>query len=121
MNVEGSRAVLGGDNMVFSPIISHNEKKAEKANNISHFPSRGTKELLRNILGPDFDDYEIQDGDNLYLPNRKKEITQGNFAAVAQQPQHVKDNPIAKPPGSLKDFLVRYVLGIHEKAIESNL
>ena len=121
MNVEGSKAVLGGDNMVFSPINSHNDEKTEIANNTSHFPSQGTKELLRNILGPDFVDYEIKNGDNLHLPNRKKEITQENIAAVAQQSQHTKDNPIAKLSGSLKDFFVRNVIGTHEKVIESNM
>lgn len=121
MNVEGSKVVWGGDNMVISPINSHNDGKKGKANKISQGISQGTEELLRNILGPDFEAYEINDGDSLQFPNRNREITRGKVATAAQQSRHINHDPAIKLSGPVKEFFIRYIFGAHEKVIESNL
>ena len=106
--------------MGFSPIHHHNYRK-QLQEETPLGPSRGTEELLRNILGPDFYDCERQDGENSHLIHNKKQIAQSDVVTVAQQSQNAKEGPIKEPPGTVREFFPRNILGLHEEIIESNL
>jgi hypothetical protein len=110
--------------MGFSPIHHHKYRKQLKADTPLG-PNRGTEELLRNVLGPDFYGYDSKNGENSYLIDSERQNTQSDVVTVAQQSQNTKKGPIKelpKPvPESVKELAVRYILGLHEAIIESNL